>query len=216
MTTQAAIENEKVIALRSEAAGLLDMATGLEVTEATVKDASDLLSWIKANKTRLEAERTSLVKPLNNHVKFINDRFREWTNPLDEADRTVREKVVSYQQEQRRIAEEARRAEEARIAEERRKQEEARVAAQAANEPEPEPEPVAPAPSPDPPKTTHSALGAMTSRQVWDFEIERPELIPRAFLMVNEQAIRAAVKAGSRDIPGVRIFQRDGLAVRAR
>jgi hypothetical protein len=41
-----------------------------------------------------------------------------------------------------------------------------------------------------------------------------PSAVPVEFLMVNEKAIRAAVKAGVRNIPGVNIFQKEELSVR--
>lgn len=57
--------------------------------------------------------------------------------------------------------------------------------------------------------------GAMASlRTVVDFEIEDEAAIPRAFLMVNEAAVRAAVRAGT-PIPGVRRIERPVVAVRA-
>jgi len=57
--------------------------------------------------------------------------------------------------------------------------------------------------------------GAMASlRPVVDFEIEDAALIPREFLVVNEAAVRAAVRAGT-PIPGVRRIERPVVAVRA-
>jgi hypothetical protein len=50
---------------------------------------------------------------------------------------------------------------------------------------------------------------------VWDFKIIDPAQIPAEFMMVNEKAIRAAVKAGVRNIPGVKIYQREELAVKS-
>lgn len=49
--------------------------------------------------------------------------------------------------------------------------------------------------------------GAVVSlRNHWTFEVADPAQVPREYLSVNEGAIRAAIRAGARDIPGVRIF----------
>ncbi len=55
-----------------------------------------------------------------------------------------------------------------------------------------------------------------TLRTAWTFEVLAPQLVPRHYLMVNEAAIKAAVKAGARDgeIPGVRIYQGQRAIVR--
>jgi len=77
-----------------------------------------------------------------------------------------------------------------------------------------------------PPKTTATALGAATTRMEWVHEVVDIAQVPRQYLMVNDAAIKAAyaspaVKArlvaglDEQPIPGVRIFQRPTLAVRA-
>lgn len=48
----------------------------------------------------------------------------------------------------------------------------------------------------------------------WVFEITDSSLIPKEFLMVNEVAIRQAVLAGERTIPGVNIFQSESISLR--
>jgi hypothetical protein len=65
-------------------------------------------------------------------------------------------------------------------------------------------------------KTVETDSAQVTARLVWDFEIVDESKIPREYLMVNEKAIRAAIKAGVRDIPGVRIFQKEELAVKTK
>lgn len=49
--------------------------------------------------------------------------------------------------------------------------------------------------------------GKVTYRQVWEFEVVDPQAIPREYLIVNEAAIKHALAAGVREIPGVNIFQ---------
>lgn len=49
---------------------------------------------------------------------------------------------------------------------------------------------------------------------VWDFEIIDKAQIPLEFLKVDETAIRNAIRAGQRDINGVKIFQKPQLSLR--
>lgn len=48
----------------------------------------------------------------------------------------------------------------------------------------------------------------------WTFEVVAPTSVPWEFCTVDEKKIRAAVKAGVREIPGVRIFQDMKIAIR--
>lgn len=51
-------------------------------------------------------------------------------------------------------------------------------------------------------------------RMVWDFEIENIKEIPAEFLTVNSSAIRAAIRAGRREVPGLKIFQKPQVAIK--
>lgn len=44
-------------------------------------------------------------------------------------------------------------------------------------------------------------------RKVWTHDIEDESKIPREYMTVDVKRIRDAVRAGLREIPGVRIFQ---------
>jgi hypothetical protein len=57
--------------------------------------------------------------------------------------------------------------------------------------------------------------GKASVRQTWKAVIVDESRLPREFLMPNKPEINAAVRRGVRDIPGVRIEQVTGLAVRA-
>jgi hypothetical protein len=60
---------------------------------------------------------------------------------------------------------------------------------------------------------THSQVAM---RRPWVFEVMEVNDVPSEYWTVDEAKIRAAVKAGVRAIPGVRIFQADQLAVGGR
>lgn len=49
--------------------------------------------------------------------------------------------------------------------------------------------------------------GSCFTKEVWEHEITNLNEVPREYLMVNTKAIKAAVKDGTREIPGVKIFK---------
>ncbi len=55
----------------------------------------------------------------------------------------------------------------------------------------------------------------VSTRKRWTHEVVDAELVPAEYRPVDESLIRKAVVAGVREIPGVRIYQADGLAVRS-
>lgn len=54
------------------------------------------------------------------------------------------------------------------------------------------------------------------SKEYWNYRITKMETVPRQFLMINEKAIRQAIKNGERNIPGLEIFKEVKAQVRAR
>ena len=57
--------------------------------------------------------------------------------------------------------------------------------------------------------------GAVASiRTTWNFQLLSLALVPREYLSLNEQAVRAAIKAGKREIPGLMIFEQQQTVVR--
>ena len=55
---------------------------------------------------------------------------------------------------------------------------------------------------------TRSETGsAAFSKAPWTFRVIDPVLVPREYLLVSDNLIRAAIKQGSRSIPGIEIYQ---------
>lgn len=50
--------------------------------------------------------------------------------------------------------------------------------------------------------------------KTWAFEITDAAQVPRQYMEINESLIRKAVQAGTRDIPGIKIFQKESLSIR--
>lgn len=132
-------EQEKVAEIATVVSTTVAAAQQIEVrTEQEQIAATEFLAQIAKAKKDSDRARTFLVKPLNDHVKAINAEFKEKTEPLAEADKIVRQKVLAYNAEQAHIrAEEQRRLDEEAAARRREEEERRRVeeaAAQAARE----------------------------------------------------------------------------------
>lgn len=179
--------------------------------EKTLKEATEFLGKVAKAKKQLEERRQFFVKPLNEQIKRINELFKRMTLPLENAESIVKNAILKY----REAVEKARREEEERLKKQWEK-EQKKLEKKAQKEGIPLPPPVPPPTLQPQEKTVETDTAQVTARLVWDFEIVDETKIPREFLMPNEKAIRAAIKAGVRNIPGIRIFQREELAVKVK
>ena len=184
-----------------------DMETGAELD-------GHLASAIK----KLEAERTGWVKPLNDQVKRINERFKPLKTALEGARATIQNKMLTYRREQQRKADE----EAARI---RNLEEEALEAArklEAEGETEKAEEVLAEAVEaprevvPVQTGPTKSESGSTSSFITeWGFELLDISKVPTEYLMVDEKKVLNRIKREElRDVPGLRIFSTERMRTR--
>jgi len=218
----------------------LGAITRIETADAEAV-AVDGLAFIQTVARNLEKARTQLVGPLNTKVKEINATFKAMTEPIGHAEERVKSALLDWRRRERERIE----AEQARVRRENEERERAaaeEVAKQTAAVIETTVEQaveagfsqeeaaqladmeaadvvaapviteVAPAPVAN---TTRSTLGSAVGRMVWKFAVTDPAMVPRAYLAVDEKAIRLAMNAGIRDIPGVRFFQEESIAGRS-
>lgn len=138
MTTLAPVQEAQALdVVQQRVAEARAQAEAIEVRNSEeAQAASEALKQIARYKKEAEAERVALVKPLNDHVKEINRKFKEAVAPYEVADKTIRGKVGVYQAEvERRQREEQERLERERqererIERERREKEEAAARAE--------------------------------------------------------------------------------------
>jgi hypothetical protein len=192
--------------------------------------AAEFLARGTAAMRELDALRRSRVDPLNAEVKAVNALFKVVTDPADQlfgkggvlerlllAYRQVkRARIAREQEEQRRRQEEAARAEAKALAEaEKAKTEKARAKALADAEAASKAQAVALLDMPrEMTRGVKTDSGSVSSRERWGFSIVDPAAVPRQYLMPDEKAIRAAVAAGVRTIPGVSIELEEALTRR--
>ena len=223
-------------AISGRAGELVDMANRCEIkTVEDLEKASDLLKFIKSTFKKAEEERKAITDPINASVKILNSRFKTITDPLSAAESSVKAKILSFEQERRRKAEEEAR-EQARLdaiaaaeAEAKRKAEEAsakliedgqidifadpveiEVSVDVSSIVIPEPV-VNNAP-------VRGAYGSTTSVvKRWTYEVTdiaalaafAPELVSVVGSLIN-----AKIRDGVRDIPGLRIYQDETISSR--
>jgi hypothetical protein len=175
--------------------------------EKTLKEATEFLGKVAKAKKQLEERRQFFVKPLNEQIRKINEFFKVRIMTLENAENIVKNEILKYREE----VEKARKQQEELL---KKQYEKELKKAQKKGLPLPPPMPQITLQQQE--KTVETDSAQVTARLVWDFEIVDESKIPREYLMVNEKAIRAAIKAGVRDIPGVRIFQKEELAVKTK
>lgn len=58
--------------------------------------------------------------------------------------------------------------------------------------------------------------GNLKTKKEWDFCIKDFDLIPKSYLQIDEKKVKGAIKAGIRDIPGIKIFEEEKVALRVK
>lgn len=208
-------------ALAKQTTDTISLAASVIVEDqGSVEWATVVLGELAKQRKQVETLRLSFTAPLNESLKTINAFFRSLDAPLADVDKMLRGKVLAYRgAERRRLAEDQARLHAERDAKEAAARaaitnpamsladgRQALAAADAADEALAQ-VPVPPAP------TVRTALGTTTVRRVMDFEITDLAQVPADYLQVNAEAVRTAIRRGVRDIPGIRIYEKEILAV---
>lgn len=214
------VDVERVTSLiMGETRTLVEAAFRADVkSDADLSTAVDVLREIKDRMKRVEKERTDMVKPINSAVQNINAKFKQVLEPLEDAERALKAKTLDYQRtkeaEARAKAEEERK----RIQEEMLARAE-RIAAVGNVEKAVEVAEKAAVITVKPEETGRGGFtGAKsTIRLTWTFDLEdvtalaaaRPDLVAPDAAKINQ-----VIREGAREIPGLRIYQKESLSVR--
>jgi hypothetical protein len=57
-------------------------------------------------------------------------------------------------------------------------------------------------------------VAGVHSRETWEWELTDAALVPKEYWSIDPGKLSVAVKAGARDIPGVRVFKRTNIVAR--
>jgi hypothetical protein len=156
------------------------------------EQVSELLKVTKSKIKLLDQERTLTVKPMNDQVREINSWYKKPIDKLKSIETSLKEMLADYQvrqrEEQERLLTEA--------ASEKTDHQEAQLLIMEAA------------------KKATPAVSGVSLREVWKWDLEEPLKVPMDYYSIDPAKIEAAVKAGVREIPGVRIYKDTRIAVR--
>lgn len=194
------MDTQAIQVIEQDGQGFIELAKAHVVQDQeTADDANEILVRITAGLNEIEKKRKSFTQPLNQSLKEINATFKGITEPIVAAKNTLSGRLMSWRAaEQRRIREEQEKAQ--REEERRRKIQEAHAAKGHRIKEE-----ITPVEKPMP----FSVQDTTKTRSQWTYDIIEEGVIPREYLSVNLAAITRAVRAGVRDIPGVKIHQKE-------
>lgn len=174
-----------------------------EEEQAGINSLADIKRFMK----QVEEARKSQVDPFNKLVKRVNDIFRPIGDGLEKSESIVKDKIKQW-----RIKKEAIRQEEERKRQLEYQKKIAEEQARAKKEKR-EAEIIVPPPVVIQ-TTTRGNDSTAASRKVWKYEIVDESKITRDYLMIDESKIKQMIRAGVREISGVRIFEDFEISVR--
>lgn len=204
------------------------------VDQQSLLDATEFLAKAKRAIKLYDEKRLDLTRGLKATVKKIEEIFKAKTNPLDEAISKLSASILKYNQElqQKRLKEAQENAEREKQERIKKAQEEAEAAKLTASifGDEEEEEAVAEAEQKveeakqeivkvEPVKTAavRTMSGTSTIRKDWTYEVVSLDELAKSrvdLVIENSVAIRQAIRNGEREIPGLRIYQKETLSVR--
>lgn len=187
---------DKLLQINKDVKTIVKTATDIAIASTEdMERATEIGKQIISRKKRIEELRIFFTKPLNDHIKQINAGFKQAIEPLEAIEADIKRKMVVYRREEaeRQEKERQRLLKKSEEMKTEKKQEEYKdKAAEIQQE-----------------TKVESKSGTMRFRKVWKFELVNGNEVPRQYLEVNETAIRKAITAGVREIPGVRIYEEE-------
>jgi hypothetical protein len=196
------IFEDKVSVMEAEAQSI-EVKTSAAAANATemTGQVKRLANQIDARRKEIIAEPDSFVRKVNGFVKPLSDRLKALESLLK---RKLSDHAYQVELQGREIE---RKQNEARI--ELQKQVDAEAKAKGV-----ESVVIAPVAMPTKKEPVRSDSAVSSAVMVWKHEVIDAAAVPREYLMVDDRAITAAVKAGIRNINGVRIFEDAEMRVR--
>jgi len=223
-TEHISAEEQKLSKIETQIVDYRKVVESKEIVDIdTLNKAGDSLKTIKDFIKAIDNTRLEIIRPFNKAIKETNEKFNSKKRVAEEIRDILSGKIIAYQKEQRRIQEEEerKRREEAQKKLEEEKQKKLQEAAERNDEEklaeaekiEKKQEAIAERPI-DIKQTTRGAGSTTTIVKVWKHEVIEPLKVPRPFLKIDDAAIKQAIKNGTREIAGVRIYQDDQLRSR--
>lgn len=161
------------------------------VDEQSLTKATEVLSQANKYAKQLEEDKQKITKPINDALKEIRARYKPLENKLEDIILNIRKSMTSYQTEQMRLQ----KIEEEKIANRVAKGTlKAETGIRKLEE------------LPQTADKISTQSGKISFKTVKKFEVIDITLIPHKYLIVNDTAIRDAMKAGI-ELPGCKYFE---------
>lgn len=200
-------------------------ALAVQARPVTPPQTDEQASWLADNRAKvklllkdIEERRVLVVKPLKAEAAAVDAEANRWKEPLIQWDQQAERALLAWnrQREAKRLA--AEREVQARALAAAQAQAEAAKAGDVVAEQQAELAVIAAeADMPRGPVTGFKTdAGTQSLVELFEVEVVDLEQLPPAYLMADMPKLRAAVKAGARDIPGCHIGPREQLRVRTR
>ncbi len=159
------------------------------------KEAVRISGLVKQLSKNIDAARKAVTDPYRKFINKINDIARGMTDSLDEVESLLNAKIGAWKKQ-----------ETANLVTEN----EATAALMASLGVEVD------VYKQEAPKTIRAEGATSYEKLDWAHEIVDESLIPREYLMVDERKIKISIKAGVRQIPGIKITQESKTMIRTR
>lgn len=203
------------------------------VDQKTLLEATEFLAKAKRAVKLYDGKRLDLTRGLKETVKKIEAIFKGKTNPLDEAISKLSTSILNYSRKIQQEADEEnrRRAEKERQERIKKAEEEAEAAKLTASIFDEDEEQIAAISEAKVEEVRQTVVevkevklapvrtmsGTSSIRKDWTFEVINIDELAKSrsdLVIENSVAIRQAIRDGEREIPGLRIYQRETLSVR--
>lgn len=187
----------------------------------SAKYAADNLKGIKLKIKQIEEMKQTATKPMNEALKAVRSWFKPVEDKADFLKNDLGQKLMTYQREQIRLKQEEERLErdkQAKSLEDQQKRLEAEMVNRnseatliAALHVEQKIEDLENAQS-EVSKGIKSDWSNTKIRSNWTYEISNPDEVPSQYCSPDHNKIMAAIRAGSREIKGLRIYDKGSIA----
>jgi hypothetical protein len=224
--------------IQKDFAEISPIIASINVTDQDSLDLATKYAWEAQKRIkRIEDLRSQFKKPVLDFWKMIDTWAKNLSAPYEQAMNHLKWKMKTYHLEQDRIAKEAqdrlrKEQEDQRIAQSKKDQEEKDKMSEAQKSATPDQSqdlsaidlimgtaesttPVAQAIEVKHDSKSKTESGSSFTRKTWKFELTDISQVPRDFLCLHDWRVREAIKDGTREIAGIRIYEDIDVSIRS-
>lgn len=181
------------------------------VDETTSKHAGEAMTALKARLKKIEELRQKFLRPVLDQQRTYNELFKNESAPLEALYSSLASKVKGYMMAEQEKALEAERKRQEEIARQKQQaSEQIKSFAPPSDQTPMPPIEVLVAPVEAPVSSVQTSSGTISKRSVWKWELADKEALLKSrpdLFILDEKRINAEVKAGAREIDGLKIYE---------